>query len=206
MEDDRVDGERQLERRREVLGRRAHVEGAREGQLGGREHGRQPDGDNGENETWSFEEAPDDEQLDDAAQHNRRRHTAEHGQRIGPSPGDDQQHGERRRYAPQVALREVDDAVGPVDQGDAEGHQRGEAADDDAPHQHAQRRRPEPLLDQVKEQHNGGDVAGAPHPRIVDPSVEWPGARRLMLPGRYPPDDRGAIPQRTSCHHPRGAE
>ena len=62
-----------------------------------------------------------------------------------------QQHAERGRHAAEVALGEVDDAVRPVDERDAEGDQRRDAADDHALEQHADRRGPEPLLDDVED-------------------------------------------------------
>src|SRR5205807_3560888 len=55
------------------------------------------------------------------------------------------------------------DSVGSVDERDAEGNHRRQAADDDAEHEHADRGRPEPLLD---------DVEGNCRSQIGEPAVD----------------------------------
>ena len=67
-----ADGERRVDRRREALRWRGHVEPAGEQQPDPRQHLRETDGGDAQDEARRAEEAPDHHQLDDRAQQHRR--------------------------------------------------------------------------------------------------------------------------------------
>ena len=92
------------------------------------------------------EEPPDDEQLDDGSEHERRDDADGHGEQVRPRPCRHQHHDQDDRERAEVALREVDEAVRPVGQGHAERDQRSEKADDDAADEDADRHAEEDLL------------------------------------------------------------
>ena len=133
----------------------------------------------------------------------------------------DERDAEARRDRAQVRLREVDDLVRLVDEREAESHQRGQRADDEAPHQLAGRHVPAPcpLRDPVPERGDRdrdrdeaeravvGDVA---HRGAEIAAARWnasgcSGALRSVatLIGRCSPSRGSATlsPEPASCSH-----
>ena len=100
---------------------------------------RHADRDHGEDETRRAEEAADEDELDEPAKRDSRGQADRQGEEVGHAGVEDEQHRQRRRQTAQIALREVDDAVRPVDQRDPEGDEGGQATDDDALQQYAGR-------------------------------------------------------------------
>ena len=90
----------------------------------------------------------------DEPEHDRDDQRERHRDPERPAPQRDERHAEARGHRAEVGLGEVDDPVRPVDEREPERHQRGERADDEAPHHDAERRRPDELERDVE----GGDA------------------------------------------------
>ena len=89
-------------------------------------------------------------------------------------------------------MREVDDAVRAVDERDAEGDHRIQAADDHALENHPCGRRPETLEQPVDDEDASDVVRQPPRPPVITPALAW--SRRPWPPlGRGPPH-RHSIP------------
>ena len=77
----------------------------------------------------------------------------------------DEQHRERRGRRAEVALREVEDPVGAVDERDAERDERGEPAEQRALHDDAGGRAPQELHDEQEQHASDDDRERAEHAR-----------------------------------------
>ena len=128
---------------------------------------RHADGDDGQDQARRLEEAPDEDELDDRAERDAGDDRDREREEVGHARAEDQQYAERCGDAAEVALGEVDDAVGAVDERDAERDKGGEAADDQSLDQHAERRGPQQLKEEVEEDQGGERVGGAPNPRFL---------------------------------------
>ncbi|QXC61234.1 hypothetical protein KSP35_23470 [Aquihabitans sp. G128] len=100
---------------------------------------RDAEGGHGEQQAGRAGEAADDRQLDHHAEHDRRGEAGGDADQVGHAGDGDQADHQGGGHRSQVALGEVQDPVGPVDEGEAQRHQRREQARD-----HAERPRPGP--------------------------------------------------------------
>ncbi len=216
-EHDARDGELGRERGLDAGGEDALVgpEPGHEQGGGGQQLG-QADGGHGEDQPGRPAEPADDDELHQGPDREGGDQADGHGHGVAPAPGRHQHQHEHRRDPAQVGLGEVEDAVGAVDQGHAQRDQGGEATDEHAPHEDAQRapgRGPagRPGWPGAAAPRAGGSgPAPAPGPPVGRP--EPPAG-----PGRSPPapsrgargcrrPSRQARPTRRARHgHPSGA-
>ena len=133
VEDVAVEVEAEVERHRQLLRREIGAEPERDGHGEASEQLRQADGDDHQDQARRLREPADDRELDERAEHDRRRPSAS-GTAIQKSQHrhGDERDGEARGHRAEVGLGEVDDLVGPVDEREAERRERGERTDDDA--------------------------------------------------------------------------
>jgi hypothetical protein len=171
-EDRSSDREAEVEGRREALRRRIDVESPGKQDAAGGEQQRQADRHDGQDETWRLEEATDEKELDGDAEHDSGRDPDGQREEVRQTRPDDQQNGEARGHTAEVSLREVHDAVRAIDQRDAERDERGESADHHPLHEHAERRRPKDLLEEVEEQDQCGIAEDASDAWIAGETVE----------------------------------
>ena len=143
-----------------------------------------PEGRHGEDQPRGVAEPADDQRLDQAADEQRGQQPGGDGQPVAPAPRRHQHQHQHGGDAAEVGLGEVEDAVRPVDQGHAQRHQGGEAADDDAPDEDAGRHREQHQLE-------GDDRQGRAHRRGQGPQ---PVDGTLGAPGRVPLRRGGAHP------------
>ena len=149
-----LDVERRVERRPvEVL----EPEPARHEQREGGEQLREADRGDREDEARRAGEPVDDRPLDDEAEEDRADQAEQEGDRVGEAGHPvgraargilgEQEDREDRGHRAEIALREVDDAVGAVDERESDREQRGERTDERALHDDAERRIPEHVGD-----------------------------------------------------------
>ena len=160
-EDHREPGELELEGHGR-LGGGVVVEELGQGELASGEYLGQPDRGHGEDEAGRPGEATDDEHLGEQAQQQGGGQAGGDGQPEVPLGADDQRGGHDRSQAAEVALGEVDDAVGPVYEHQAHGHQPAERAQDEPQEQDGQGRRVDhPDEDQKGQRPHSQDEAEA---------------------------------------------
>ena len=146
-EGQRVDGERDVERRGEALRGQADAEPAGEEQPEPGEQLGEADGGDGEDQPGRPEEPADHEQLDRRAQDDRGRDAGHEGDHPAGAAGHHEQHRERRRRRAEIALGEVEDPVRPVHEGEPEREEGAQATEDGALHHDPRRRPPQQLYD-----------------------------------------------------------
>jgi uncharacterized BrkB/YihY/UPF0761 family membrane protein len=107
-------------------------------------------------------EAADQEELDDDTRDDGDHQTGQQTEQVRPPPEEDERRGESCRRGAQLGLGEVDDAVGPVDQGHADGHHRVETAQHQALHPQPERHTEEHQLsgDQSGNGEDGNEPCG----------------------------------------------
>ena len=171
-EGQRVDGERQVERRGEALRGQADAEPSGKEQPQPGEQLGEADGGDGEDQPGRPEEPADHEQLDRGAQDDRRRDPHHEGDHPAGAAGHHEQHRERRGGRAEVALGEVEDAVRPVHEGEPEREEGAQTAEDRPLHHDPRRRPPEQLY---------GDEEGD---RPQDPGERRAGPELIARRGR----------------------
>ena len=111
-------------------------------------------------------EPTDDEDLHHRAERHRRGEAGDEGDQPTRAAADHEQDRERRRCRAQVALREVEDAVGPVHQGETQREQCAQSAEQRALHDDARRWGPQHLHDE-EEQSRGSTPPRGPHDSVT---------------------------------------
>ena len=76
----------------------------------------------GDHQARRVAEAADEGELDNNAGHDRHDQTSAEPEEVRPTPEEDERRGECGRRRPELRLGEVDDSIGPIDQGHADGH------------------------------------------------------------------------------------
>ena len=133
VEDDPVDLDARVQEGRQLRSDQTGlVEGPGEEDRHRREHLRQAQGRDGEEQAGRAGEPADDEELDGGAEDDRPEHAGARRQPKWPAGhGDEEVHEDDRRRAG-VGVGEVDDAVGPVGEGHPDGDQGRRTADHEA--------------------------------------------------------------------------
>ena len=94
----------------------------------------QADGGHREEQAGGVEEAPDDGQLHHHPEQDGGGQAHEQAHQVRHAGGDDEPDGQGDGHGTEIRLGEVQDPARPVDQGQAEGDEGGEHADDHAEH------------------------------------------------------------------------
>ncbi len=182
--EDRVpDLELHRERRVEPVGLEVLPERLREEEPGADQDLGEPDGGNREDQAGGAEESADDQRLDQDAEDDGGDEPRRERQEIIDTQRDDQQRPQRRRDLSEVALGEVDDPVGAVDQRDPERDERDAAA--------ARARR--------RGSHRWGRGRARPEPRTRGRPGAGP-TRADAGASRHPRGGCGRAATRQSCH------
>jgi len=208
-EDDRVTRSyaevEEVERRAVDLRREVAPEQRRQRQLAALEDLGDAERRHREDQPRVLREAAHERDLGDGAEREGSHDPDRHREEERDAGSDDQEDAQQAADGAEVALREVDDAVGAVDQHDAHGEQREDRPVDGAEHEHADRRGIEDL-DEEQDQHRpDGDPLTEADVRVLEPlaqPVQRVGSTRnvssdLLIHGPDPPGCRDL--RRTRC-------
>ena len=159
-----LDGERHVERGGKALRRQTDVEPPREEEPQPGEHLREPDGGDREDQTGRAEEPSDDEQLDRGTQRECGHEAGDERDEPTRATADHEEDRQRCGRGTKVSLGEVEDAVGAVDERQAEREEGAEPTQQRALHDDPGRRSPQ-HLDQHEEAGCRPEAGGGPPER-----------------------------------------